>query len=487
MTRRLVVVGGGIAGLATAYYAQKSAHEAGIDVSITLVERDPALGGKIKTDTPDGFVIEGGPDSFITQKPWALQLCRELGLDDRLMGTNDAQHGVYILRDGRLRKMPDGMLLIVPTKFMPFVTSNLISWPGKIRMGMDLFIPRREDDSDESLADFIRRRLGQEALDVLAEPMMAGIHVSDAETLSLKATFPRFIDIEQKYGSLTRGMIAARKARVAAANGSGHNGSGKSTTVFMTLRNGLQELVAALRDAFHGELMTGRSVTDLRREGSGYTLLLDDGQQLDADAVVLATPAFVSADLLRDQHPELAGMLGAIRYVSTATVSLGFDASELGHPLNGFGFVIPRQEPTRLLACTWTSTKFVHRAQPGTALLRAFIGGPRRQELVDLDDESLVAVVREELRDILGITATPTVARVFRWQRGNPQYDVGHLEHVDQMEALCPPGVFLTGSAYRGVGLPDCVKQGQATAQRAIEHLQQTPFETISNQGECLA
>jgi oxygen-dependent protoporphyrinogen oxidase len=469
MTCKLVVVGGGIAGLAAAYYAQKAAGEAGIALDVTLVERDTRLGGKIATDTPDGFVIEGGPDSFITQKPWALQLCRELGLGERLMGTNDAQRAVYVLRGGKLRKMPDGMLLIVPTKFKPFATSNLISWPGKIRMGMDLFIPRRKDHSDESLADFIRRRLGQEALDVLAEPMMAGIHVSDAETLSLKATFPRFIDIEQKYGSLTRGMIASRKAHSPAPNGQ----NGKSTTMFMTLKGGLQELVTALKAALQGEVVVGCGVSNIQMQGGRHQLTLEDGRQLDADAVVLAAPSFVSADLLRDQNPRLGAMLDAIRYVSTATVSLGYEAAVFAHPLNGFGFVVPRKEPTRLLACTWTSTKFVHRAQPGTVLLRAFIGGPRRDELVDLDDEALVKLVREELHAILGTSAEPTVARVYRWPRGNPQYDVGHLDRVDQIEALCPPGVFLTGSAYRGVGIPDCIRQGQATAEKTIEYLQQ--------------
>jgi len=469
MTARCIVVGGGIAGLATAYYAQQVADDAGLPLDITLIESDSRLGGKIATDTPDGFVIEGGPDSFITQKPWALQLCRELGLDDRLVGTNDARRTVYVLRDGRLRKMPDGMLLIVPTKFMPFVTSDLISWPGKLRMGMDLIIPPRKDDSDESLADFIRRRLGKEALDVLAEPMMAGIHVSDADTLSLKATFPRFINIEQKYGSLTRGMIAARKAR---ANSGTQNGSSK-TTVFMTLQNGLQELVTAIADRLRGEIITGQPVTELQRETSGYRLTLADGRQLDADVVVMATPAYASANLLRPIDAGLADQLDSIRYVSTATVSLGFDAAAFEHPLNGFGFVVPRKEPTRLFACTWTSTKFTHRAGPGTVLLRAFIGGPRREEFVNLDDDALITLVRDELAAIMGVSAEPTIARVYRWHRGNPQYDVGHLDRIDHIEARCPPGIYLTGSAYRGVGIPDCVKQGQANAQQVMTYVQQ--------------
>jgi oxygen-dependent protoporphyrinogen oxidase len=458
---KLVIIGGGIAGLSTAYYAQKHARAAGLDLDITLIEREHSLGGKITTDTPDGFVIEGGPDSFITQKPWALELSRELGLEDRLIGTNDAKRQTYVLHKGKLRKMPDGLMLIVPTKFMPFVTSNLLSLPGKMRMGLELFIKPRQDASDESLADFIRRRLGEEALEVLAEPLMAGIHVADAETLSLQATFPRFIDIERKYGSVTKGMLAAKKA--AAASKNGHS----KVTTFMTFKTGLQELVGGLEQSIEGQVLTGRTVTELN---PGYEVVLDDGTHLDADAVVLAPPAYVSADVLRHLNPELSEKLRTIRYVSTATVSLGFDAKDFEHPLNGFGFVIARTEPTRILACTWTSTKFTHRAAPGTVLLRAFVGGPRHEELVNLDDEKLVALVREELAQIMGIHAVPTVARVFRWFKSNPQYEVGHLDRVAQMEALCPPGLYLTGSAYRGVGLPDCIKQGQATAQQILNY-----------------
>lgn len=440
--------------MATAYYAQKDAQQKGLNVNITLIERDDRLGGKVTTDTSDGFVVEGGPDSFITQKPWALALARELGLEEQLVGTNDHRRKTYILRRGKLHQMPDGLTLVVPTRFWPFVKSRLISWPGKLRMGMDLFIPPKDDDEDESLADFMRRRLGHEALEVLGEPMLAGIHVAEAETLSLMATFPRLRATERKYGSLTKGMIAARKNRPPS-----------TTSMFMTLRGGLTTLIGALEDAFDGVVLTGRGVTAL---GNG-TVYLDDGTTLPADAVILATPAYVAADLLGPG--ELADLLTGIRYVDTATVSLGFDADEIGHPLNGFGFVIPHSEPTRLLACTWTSTKFDHRAPDGQVLLRVFVGGPRRQELVQLDDAELVQIVRDELRSIMGISAEPTLARVFRWSKANPQYDVGHLDRVARMEALCPPGVYLTGSAYRGVGMPDCIHQGQQTAVKAIDYL----------------
>lgn len=454
---KLLVVGGGIAGLSTAYFAQKAA----ADVEITLIESNPRLGGKIITDTAEGFIIEGGPDSFITQKQAALKLCLSLGIYDQLIGTNDDRRKIYILRNGKLHEMPDGLMMVVPTRFWPFVKSDLISWAGKIRMGMDLFVPPRQDDSDESLADFLRRRVGQEALEILGEPMMAGIHVADAETLSLKATFPRFIEIEKKYGSLTRGMLAAKKQPPS------------DTPMFMTMKGGLKDLIAALENAFTGKLISGKTVAEVMKADQGYRVILSDGTSIVTDAVILATPAYVSAKLLAHHGDELVDLLNKIRYVSTATVSLGY--KNLPAPLEGFGFVIPRSEPTRLLACTISSIKFDHRASENNLLIRVFIGGPRRQELVSEDDATLIKIATEELQTILGITAEPSVTRVFRWIKGNPQYEVGHLDRVDRIEALCPPGIFVTGSAYRGVGMPDCIDQAEKTALKALRYLKHIP------------
>lgn len=467
----VLIVGGGIAGLATAYRLR----QANPEVEITLVEREPRLGGKIVTDEVAGFVVEGGPDSFLArQKPWGLELARELGLDERLLGTNDDRRAIYLLRRGRLRRMPDGLMLVVPTRFLPFALTPLISLPGKIRMGLDLVIPPRRDDGDESLGDFMRRRLGREALDVLAEPMMAGIHVAEADRLGLQASFPRFPAIERKYGSLIRGMLAARKAR---ANGSsGANASGDVPSMFVSLRGGLRELVAALESALENvEILTGTGVASLEPTGVRYTVRLYDGEQRRADAVVLAVPAYVAAELVAPLNATLAEGLRAIRYVSTATVSLGFRREDVPHPLDGFGFVVPASEPCDLLACTWTSTKFDHRSPDGTVLLRAFVGGPHGDDVVEQPDESLVEIVRAEYRRILGIEAPPVAARVFRWHKANPQYDVGHLERVSAMEELCPPGLFLTGSAYRGVGIPDCVRQGADTAGQVGDYLARQP------------
>jgi oxygen-dependent protoporphyrinogen oxidase len=489
-TVHVAIVGGGIAGLASAYYLQQKARQADLPLTYSLIESAPAFGGKISTDVQDGFVIEGGPDSFITQKPAALRLCRELGLGDRLVGTNDAQRKVYVLDGGQLRPLPDGVMLVIPTKFTPFALSPLISLPGKVRMGLDLFIPPRRDNSDESLADFIRRRLGQEALDKIAEPLMAGIHVADPERLSLQATFPRFIALEQKYGSLIKGMLAQKARSVR-----NHNGTGPKLPLFMTLRGGLRELVETLAARLEGELLPGTRVVGLDRdpgssasENGRYRLHLENDRTLLADAVILATPAYVAADMVELMHPALAAELRAIRYVSTATVSLGFRRAEFEHPLDGFGFVSararhPRSAPraedkksrpsssTPLAACTWTSTKFSGRAPDEHVLVRGFVGGPRHEELVDLPDQTLVEGVREELRRVMGVHARPVVTRIYRWPQANPQYDVGHLERVGQIEALAAdlPDLYFTGSAYRGVGIPDCIEQGQNTAEAVLQ------------------
>jgi oxygen-dependent protoporphyrinogen oxidase len=468
---QVAIVGGGIAGLATAYYLQEKARQNGLPLSYSLIESTSSFGGKIVTDVHHDFVVEGGPDSFITQKPAALHLCRELGLEDRLMGTNDSRRKVYVLDGGRLRSLPDGVMLIVPTRFTPFALSPLISLPGKLRMGLDLLIPRRRANDDESLANFIRRRLGQEALDKIAEPLMAGIHVADPERLSLQATFPRFIQLEQKHGSLIKGMLAQKAHRARQAG----NGTGPKTSLFMTLRGGLRELVEALVARLEGDLLIGTRVVGLApaSESGRYQLHLDDGRTLPADMVILATPSYAAADLVEPMHPPLATELRAIRYVSTATISLGFRRDEFEHPLNGFGFVVSAREKSRLMACTWTSTKFKQRAPDQHVLLRTFVGGPRNPDLVDLPDEALIQLVREELRQVMGVNAPPVMARVYRWPNANPQYDVGHLERVDQIKATAAdlPGLYFTGSAYRGVGIPDCIQQGQDTAQAVIHEV----------------
>ncbi len=461
---QVAIVGGGIAGLATAYFLQAR----GL-TDYTLIESAPTLGGKITSAREQGFVIEGGPDSFITQKNSAIDLCRALGLGDQLIGTNDAARKVFVWSRGRLRPMPEGVMLIIPTKLMPFVRSSLISWPGKMRMGMDVLIPARRDDGDESLAHFVRRRLGSEALDRIAEPMIAGIYVADAENLSLKSTFPRFLDMEKKYGGLLRGIIAQKRAPKPASTGSnGHSANGKSApSMFMTLRGGLQELTDAITARLNpNALLLDRRVIKLKREGEKYELRLSDDSRLSADAVVFATPAYATAELVYGIDPILAAKLWQIRYVSTATVSLGFNRAELNHSLEGFGFVVPRSEKRQIIACTWSSTKFDHRAPEGHALVRAFIGGAQAEHLAEQDDDALAEMARGELRAMMGITASPVITKVYRWHKANPQYEVGHQARVADIEqrAAEHPGLYLAGAAYHGVGIPDCIQDGERVA-----------------------
>ncbi len=468
---RIVIVGGGIAGLSTAWYLQKAARASGQACQITVIERDQRLGGKLLTETialPDAaapLLVEAGPDAFIAQKPWGLQLAKELGLADQLISTQPARHKVYVLHKGRPCPLPDGVNLVVPTKFWPFVRSPLISWRGKLRMALDLVLPARQGASDETLADFIRRRFGAEALDKIAEPLMAGIHNAESDRQSLTATFPRFREVEQKYGSLIRGMRAARP-KSAPAN--------QTLSPFVSLRGGIESLVKALAAQLDAELLVGRSVTGLAHDatsGSAYRVQLDDGSVREADAVVLAIPSFAAADLVAPHSPELATGLRQIRYVSTGTVTLAFRRAEIGQPLDSYGLVIPPSERRRINAVTILSRKWADRAPADYVLIRAFVGGSKNPAVLQLDDAALLQLVRDELRIIFTITAPPVWSGIYRWPLANPQYDVGHLDRVAGLENQCLPGLYLCGSAYRGVGIPDCVRQGQETAAKVMHHV----------------
>lgn len=470
----ITIIGGGIAGLATAYYLQKKSRESGIKIDYTMVESAPRFGGKITTDQVDDFVIEGGPDSFITQKPWGTQLCRELGLADRLIPTNDERRSIFVLSKGKLVPFPGGYRLTVPTEFVPFALSPLISPLGKLRMGLDLVIPPRQEQSDESLAAFIRRRLGAEALDKIAGPVMAGIYVADPERLSLLSTFPMFAEMERKYGSLIKAMQAAKKQHPS-PNGAPQNSGSRPQAMFTSLRGGMQELVEALLAQLQGDLRLHCRVVGLRYLSPGFEVTFDSthSPSLKTDAVVLAAPAYTAATLVESFAPHLAALLQKVRYVSTATISLGYRRADFPaqSDLDGFGFMVPKSEHRQILACTWSSTKFNHRASADDVLLRLFVGGDQREDLVeDWADEELLALAQAEIGAIMGITAQPVVQRIFRWPKGNPQYDVGHLDRVAEMEQIAAtiPGLYLTGSAFRGIGLPDCIKSALSTVESVM-------------------
>jgi oxygen-dependent protoporphyrinogen oxidase len=485
MTKRVVIIGGGIAGLSAAYFLQKNSTREEISLHLTIVEASHQWGGKITTDRVDGFVVEGGPDTFLRTKPWALSLCRELGLEDRLHGTNPERKKTYVLRDGSLHPLPDGLTMMIPTQFSPMVRTGLLSWPEKVRMGLDFFIPPQPLNGDESLGEFVSRRLGRAAYENLIEPLMSGIYAGDGDQLSLQATFPYLRDLEIKHGGLVRGALAAKGSRKRTGDGrreTGGRGHGGGS-IFLTPTTGLAEIVEGLV----GRL--GEGGVDLRLdtrvEGvspsggqrAGYGVEIAGGERLAADGVVLATPAYGSGELLSGVDANLARELGKIPYVSTATVSLGYRKEDLPRPLDGYGYVIPRREGRKALACTWTSTKFPHRAPEGYALLRVFVGRAGQEEQVPWDQAGLLEIAREELRLTLGITAEPMLQRVYIWERAMPQYNLGHPERLKRIEARLGrlPGLSLAGNGYGGIGIPDCIHSGEEAAEGILAALTKIP------------
>ena len=477
--RHVVIVGGGIAGLTAAFSLYEQAAGAGLPLTCTLIEAGREWGGKIVTHRVGDLMIEAGPDSFLSQKPWGLELCHKLGLSGRLINTNDHQKKTFVYSRGRLRELPEGLVVIVPTRLGPFLKSGLISWPGILRMGLDLALPAKRGDGDESLASFFSRRLGREAFERVVEPLMAGIYAGDAAQISLRATFPRFLDLERQHGSLIRGMLASRTAGPATSDRPASVPGGR--TMFVTLQGGLVELIQALLAKLTtsgAKLMTQQSVAAMRVRqtstnhpiGWTYDLTLESGAVISADAVVLATPAFVSADLVRPLSPLAAELLGAIPYASTATVSLAYKAGTLGGQVDGFGFVVPRVEGRDLLAATWTSLKWPHRAPASQTLVRCYLGGVGREAVLQEDDAALIRRVRDELRSMTGVTGEPAYAEVNRWDRGMPQYTLGHLDRLESIQRSLDryPGLLLVGAAYRGIGIPDCIRDGTDAASGLI-------------------
>ncbi len=453
----VVIIGGGITGLAAAWELQQQG------VEYLLLEGTERLGGKIRTEYADGFIIEGAADSFLATKPYAWQLCREVGLGERLIGTNDARRNVYVLRDGRLHLFPKGMQLLVPTDPDGLMATELLSDVGKRLMLAEAEVPPRPANGDESLGSFVRRRFGQEALDVFGEPLLAGIYTGNPETLSMQATFPNYLTLEQKYGSVIAGSRHNKPPAPA---------PDAPRTAFVSLKNGMQEMIDGIRAKLTGDVRLGQSVAYIeavKAPGNfSPTVYLADGEKIEASAIILTVPAYAAAKLMSEIVPELAKGLATIKTVSSATVTFGYREADLPEPLNGFGFVVASSEPTHLRASTWSSTKLAGRAPQGYALLRVFLGGHRHESDPTLSDEALFALARSELAKIMGIQAEPVISRIFRWIGANTQYEVGHLERVAGLQRLCPPGLFLAGSPYGGIGIPDCVRQGRQIALQAL-------------------
>jgi oxygen-dependent protoporphyrinogen oxidase len=470
--KRVAIIGAGIAGLSTAYYLHKLSHQAGQPLRITLLEKEKRMGGSILSEEVEGFLMEGGPDCFISEKPWALRLCRELGLEGEVVGTNQQFRRTFILRGGQLHEIPEGFMLLAPTSLWPFVASSLFSFPGKLRMGLDLVIPRKKSDEEESLAGFVRRRLGREALERIAEPLVAGIHAGDPDTMSLKSTFPRFIDLEQAYRSLIWGMRQRKKqfANITA-----------KYTMFITLREGMEEMITALKNALPPDICsTGQEVVKIEQTADKsakkplYRLSTKGKKMtLETDAVVMATPAFGTAKLLQGIENNIARELNTIPYVSTATINLVYERSHIKHPLDGYGFVVSRLEQRNIMAATFSSVKFPGRTPKGKALLRCFVGGAKNEAIVSWGDTKLLAAVREDIEEILGIQSNPILTKIYRWEKSMPQYTLGHEERLARIEQGLSnyPGLFITGSAYRGIGISDCIHQAELTAEKVLKFI----------------
>ena len=473
--RTVAIVGGGISGLSTAFSIQEQAAAAGLSVKCTVLDASARWGGKIVTHRVGDLITEAGPDSFLSQKPAGLQLIEKLGLSHQVIDTNESGKKAFVYSGGRLRELPEGLVVITPGQVGPFLRSGLLTIGGLARMGLDLVIPAKRSQQDESLASFFRRRFGRQAFERMMEPLMAGIYAGDAEQMSVKATFPRFLELEQDYGSVIRGMLAARKSDPSRPSNTPRH------TMFVSLRNGLADLVGALirRLTDHGVVLrSGTAVESLRVRSQElgrwtYDVMLQDGSALSVDSLVLATPAFVSADLLRPLTPIAGGVLETIPYASTATIALAYPASVIGGAVDGYGFVVPRVERRDLLAATWTSLKWPNRAPSDRLLVRCYVGGVGREEILQLDDEALVTRVKAELKQICSVQAEPAYVEVNRWVKAMPQYLLGHLERVEQVELALSRygGLVLTGAAYRGVGIPDCIRDGTLAAQRVVRYL----------------
>ena len=456
---RIVVIGGGITGLAAANRVQ----EINPSIKVTLLEASDRLGGTLQTEYRDGFLLERGPDSFISEKPEALALAKRLGLESQVITTNEAYRRSFIVRDGRLRAVPEGFQLLAPSRMWPFITSDIFTLAGKARMAADLFLPRKSTNgvNDESLASFVRRRLGEEALARMAQPMVGGIYTADPETLSLRATLPRFLDMEQKHRSLILAMLRQGRTQKSGTSGARYS-------LFLSFDRGMQVLVDAVT-RINADFVLNTRVKRLIFDQE-WTVVTDKDEQLKADAVVLAVPAFIAASLVSDVDTRLADKLRAIKYASTATINFGYRRSAIKHPLNGFGFVVPVIEKRSLIACTFSSVKFAGRAPSDHVLLRAFAGGALQPEIFALDEAAMATRVEADLRELLSIREDPRFIEVAKWERSMPQYEVGHLDRMNEIEKLVTelPRLALAGNSYRGAGIPDCIRSGESAAEALL-------------------
>ncbi len=457
---RIAIIGGGVSGLTAAFTLEE--HRRAGAVEYVLYESSLELGGVLRTEHIQNCIVEAGPDSFITEKPWAADLCRTLGLGDQLIGSNDADRKTYILVGGQLIPLPDGLMFMVPTKILPTGLSPLFSWTTKLRMARELFHPPRAAPADETVASLVERHYGREMVDRVADPLLSGVYGGEAASLSVRAVLPRFAEMERTHGSLGRAMLAARKKMP--------RPNQPASPLFTSLQNGMHQLVETLVPKLdQASLRTNTLVHSIQPDAAGWTVL--SGTKSDRfDALILAVPTHAAAQLLSLCSPELSAELSAIGYSSSITVGLGYDRDVRQSLPPGFGFLVPRSEGKRLLAATFVHNKFPHRAPDDRALLRCFFAGSNAENIWQLSDDAIVALVRNELQQILALRAAPLFARVYKWKSAMAQYGVGHLERLDRIERLRQQlqGLALAGNGYRGIGIPDCIRSGQNAGKQVL-------------------
>jgi oxygen-dependent protoporphyrinogen oxidase len=467
--RRVAIVGGGISGLAAAQ--RLTALAPGLDVA--LFEAGHRLGGMLQTEHVGEFCLELGPDSMLRRLPWGVDLCREIGLGDELVPTSTAPAGIHVVRRGQLMRMPDGLAVMAPRRIWPILATPILSWPGKLRLAAEAFLPPRRSDEDESLADFCRRRLGREAFERLVQPLASGIYMGDPERLGMQAAFPQFAEMERQHGGLIRGAWRTKGER---ANGA--LGGGPEYGLFVAPRRGMGQLVEKLSSRLgRCSLRLNERLTGLRSADRGWLVetAAEAGQprQEQFAGLILALPAHAAGPLLAPFDRELAGLLTSIPYSGCVAVNLAFRREAVGHPLDSFGFVAPLVEQCPVLACTFSSVKYPDRAPDGAVLLRAFLGGACRPEAVAWPDAQILQTVGDVLRQFLDIRDPPLFSRITRWPQSMPQYEVGHVQRVDRVDELMRrlPCIELAGNAYRGVGIPHCIHSGQQAALRLLTAL----------------
>ncbi len=467
--KRVAVIGGGISGLATAHRLTELNNQ----VSISLFELADRIGGVLETKRQDGFLLEWGADNFITNVPWALDLCRRIGFEDQLVQTGEAHRGAFVVHKGRLRKIPQGFIIMAPSRVWPVITTPILGPFAKLRMAAEFFVSRREEDSDESLAAFVIRRFGRQTYDRLVQPLIGGIYTGDPSKLSLQSTMPRFREMEKSHGSLIRAVMSQARKQPK----SDRNSSGGRYSMFVAPRDGISSLVQALADRLpSGSIRLQAGVNRLAKHPDGGWLISAGGDTSEAehfDAVVLATQAKAASQLVADTDRTLAHELSEIHHSGCSIVTLAYQRSQVKHPLDGFGFVVPAVENRKIISGSFSSVKYVGRAPEGHVLMRVFIGGALQAELVDLPDDQLTEIATRELAELLGIHGLPSLVRIARLPASMPQYYVGHRDRVAMIRerAASAGGLFLTGNAYGGVGIPFCIQGGEKTAEQVLEFL----------------